>query len=99
MSMERLERELKEIGINKELVNLGNKPSFAECYNIIRQQDGKWEVFFGERGQKMELCVCENEDEAVDALLKLIIRCSGIKTTVRQPFFTRWRQHKSDNDQ
>ena len=100
MDMERLKVEFRKIGIKEKNVHIGDEPFLEERYNMIKQPDGNWEVFFAERGQKTDLCKCETEAAAADALLELIIERRGINTAnVRQSFFTRWKQRKSDNDQ
>lgn len=40
-------------------------------YAIV-QEEGKWQVFYSERGERLELCAFTSEDDACEYLLKLL---------------------------
>ena len=98
MDIDSLRKEIRKTGLDLEEVNIENKPYLEDHCNMIKSQNGKWEVFYGEHGQKRDLCIYETKEEAADALLKLVFRCYGIKESAHQSIFSWWRQRKSDND-
>ncbi len=73
MDFERISKEiLKATGIYERALNVGEIPFYEECFNLIKREDGKWEVFYGERGQKTNLEVYDTEEEASRALIQRI---------------------------
>ena len=73
MNYECLRKEIiKKTGIYKRTVHVGDTPFCEECFNLIEREDGKWEVFYGERGQKTNLEVYDTAEEASRALIERI---------------------------
>ena len=67
-----LRNEIKKTGISERMVHIGDRPIFDERFNLIKREDGKWEVFYGERGQKTNPEVYDTEEEASRALIQRI---------------------------
>lgn len=65
-------RILRSTGIFKKALHVGDSPFYEESFNLIIREDGKWEVFYGERGCKSNLCVYNTEEEAVQAIIRMI---------------------------
>ena len=70
MHIEHVTEEIKKAGIPEKLVYIGEMPMYDERYNLIKRQDGKMEVFFGEKGCKTNLQIFECEEKAIDAFLE-----------------------------
>ncbi len=87
---------LKATGIYKKALNVGETPFYEESFNLIKREDGEWEVFYGERGHKTNLEVYDTEEEASRALIQ---RIKG-KRLPRQKgslhFFDRWKRRRQD---
>ena len=82
MKVQELEAKIEEKRIDKRFINIGTRGNFDECFNLIRREDGKWEMFYGEHGQKSNPVVFDTEEEACDAFWE------DIKDTVyRDPPF------------
>lgn len=64
MKKNELERKLKSESIPEQFYSLkGGLPNEALCLN---QENGKWEVYYSERGIKTGLKTFESEDDACD---------------------------------
>lgn len=59
-------------GVKKDHVNLGGEPSYNSCFNAVKMKNGKWEVFYGQYGIKDHRTVHKKEEDAYDALARLI---------------------------
>lgn len=67
MNMAELARALEAIGISPEIVVLGGHAEMAWC--IEQAPDGAWEVYWRERGNKVELARLVTEQQACHQLL------------------------------
>lgn len=65
--MRSLATALRDIGITGEVVALGGRAEMAWC--IEQSAEGRWEVFWLERGNKNECVVLESEQAACQQLL------------------------------
>ncbi len=97
MDFERIRKTiLKATGIYERALNVGEIPFYEECFNLIKREDGKWEVFYGEHGYKSNLKEYDTEEEASRALMQ---RIKG-KRLPRQKgslhFFDRWKRRRQD---
>ena len=64
-----LHERLRGKGLPDHLVTIGMTPYCEECFNLLKREDGKWEVFYGERGQKTNLRVFDTLEEAEEDLI------------------------------
>jgi hypothetical protein len=62
-----LKSAVDEIGIADDLVAVRGYAEYAWC--VVESEDGHWEVFWGERGNKTELEVFSSENQACNYLL------------------------------
>jgi hypothetical protein len=62
-------KRLRRKGIPDHIVLIGVTPYCEECFNLLKRDDGKWEVFYGERGQKTNPRVFDTFEEAGDDLI------------------------------
>jgi len=69
-----LPAKLKELGLDPGFVNIGERAYCDECFNLLSREDGKWEVFYGEHGQKTNVRIFETEEKAAEALLEILTR-------------------------
>ena len=60
---------IRRRGIPDHVVLIGVTPYCEECFNLLKREDGKWEVFYGERGQKTNPRVFDTFEEAGDDLI------------------------------
>jgi hypothetical protein len=67
VNMAELARALEAIGISPEIVVLGGHAEMAWC--IEQAHDGAWEVYWRERGNKVELARLATEQQACNLLL------------------------------
>ena len=70
MTIAELEQEIERRGLDTRGINIGERGNFDECFNLLIRGDGRYEIFYGERGQKSNPVVYETEDEAAKAFLK-----------------------------
>ena len=102
MDIAQLKTELKKMWINERSVNIGDSPYYEECFNLIKLENGKWEIFYGEHGQKTNPCVYDTEEEACEGLLKMIkgdepaiFKRPGIFDPARRPDIEYPRKYKA----
>ena len=88
MDSEMLREELKRLGIDERSANLGGDAYCEECFNLLRRPDGRWEIFYGERGQKTNVRIFDTEEEASKALLKLLRGTARRKEKKKLSFFS-----------
>lgn len=62
-------KRLRRMGIPDHIVLIGVTLYCEECFNLLKRDDGKWEVFYGERGQKTNPRVFDTFEEAGDDLI------------------------------
>lgn len=67
--MRAFHKRLRRMGIPDHIVLIGVTPYCEECFNLLKREDGKWEVFYGERGQKTNPRVFDTFEEAGDDLI------------------------------
>ncbi|MGH3878649.1 MAG: hypothetical protein ACRDSK_16580 [Actinophytocola sp.] len=67
MNLAELARALEMIGIAPELVALGGWAEQSWC--VEQAEDGAWEVYWRERGNKLELSRVDTEAQACHLLL------------------------------
>ena len=91
MDIEQLKQEIKKTGMKDRYIHIGTSPCCDDCFNLIKRQDGKWEIFYGERGQKVNLRVYITEEEATDVFLKLIQKNTA-PYVARYPLFSLWKK-------
>ncbi|NLK78583.1 MAG: hypothetical protein GX284_12950 [Clostridiales bacterium] len=76
MTIKELEQELEQIGVPKDLysIMIGGLPNEKLC--IVRE--GKWQVYYSERGNKSGLKVFETETEACEFFLRKMKRYATV---------------------
>ena len=67
-----LHMRIKKTGIPESFVLLGITPYCEECFNLLKREDGKWEVFYGEHGHKSNPLVFDTFEEAGNDLISRI---------------------------
>lgn len=67
MNLTELAQALRMIGVDETLVVLGGHADLAWCVELA--EDGIWEVFWSERGNKNDLVRFETESSACTLLL------------------------------
>ncbi len=73
MTRQELEKKLRSLGIHDDAYKLdGGLPN--ECYVLAKQTDGKWEVYYSERGLRSGSKEFDSESEACEELLEWLIR-------------------------
>ena len=72
MDIAQLKTKLKKMGFNDRFVNIGETPYYEECFNLIKLDGGKWEIFYGEHGHKSNPRVYDTEEEACEGLFEMI---------------------------
>jgi hypothetical protein len=78
LTVDSLLRLLKAKGAHSHAVSVGmGVPQAEEVYCLVK--DGEhWEVYYAERGQKIDLEVFESEDEACDYLYEILKQDSSV---------------------
>jgi len=72
MNLCELKRELDRLSIPKDAYSLrGGLPNESYC---IGKKDGKWEVYYSERGRKSALQIFSGEHDACIHFLSMISR-------------------------
>ncbi len=64
-----LHKRIKRRGLPDFCVTIGVTPCYDERFNLLKRDDGKWEVFYGEHGQKSNPRVFDTFEEAGDDLM------------------------------
>ena len=95
MDMKTLRGEIRRMRL-ENIVSIDGKRE-EESYNMIQGKDGKWEVFFFERGRKdtADSCVCETQEEAADALIAMILRHYPELAKMKPRLLDRWRLRRA----
>ena len=97
MEYEHIRKEiLKATGIYKKALHVGEIPFCEEIFNLIKREDGKWEVFYGEHGCKTNLRVYETEEEAVKGMIQFIKGDTPACLEGVLSLFARWKRRKQD---
>lgn len=77
MNVEELKQEIERKNLDTRFINIGSRGNFDECFNLLELEDGRWEIFYGEHGQKTNPVVYDTQEAAVDAFLKDIYPLLG----------------------
>ena len=74
MDLRQLKDEIEYLGIDPDNINLNMDEygCFDACFNLIHKRNGNWEIFYGEKGKKINPKVFRTEGEACDAFVTLI---------------------------
>ena len=72
MNIKQLENEIENMGIDPENINIGVRGRYDACFNLVHKKNGKWEIFYGEQGKKFDAQLFSTQEEACDALVKLL---------------------------
>ena len=64
-----LHKRIRRRGVSDFCYIIGTTPYCEECFNLLKREDGKWEVFYGEHGQKSNPKVFDTFEEAGDDLI------------------------------
>ena len=95
MNIEQLRKEIRKTTWTDEDVNIAVVPYAEERFNLVRRpEDGKWEIFYAERGHKNDLRVFDTEEEAADEMMKLAQEHASLRWGIRlKEFFRKWKDH------
>lgn len=74
MTIRDLEKLIKEKHYDLRALTIGRSPNYDERFNLLIRDDGKYEIFYGEHGQKTNPRVYDNEEEAADAFYEIVKR-------------------------
>ena len=74
MTILELENLIKEKHYDLRALCIGSSPNYDERFNLLIREDGKYEIFYGEHGQKSNPRVYDNEEEAADAFYEIVKR-------------------------
>lgn len=93
MNIEQLKEEIKKTGMEDKYIQIGTTPYCEDCFNLLKRQDGKWEIFYGEKGRKVNVRIYDTEEEAADQFLKLIQQYAP-RHVVFNSWFSCWKKKK-----
>ena len=71
MNKRELKKKLKDSDISKHLYCFNDGYFPGECYCLNKVKDF-WEVYYSERGKKIELKLFNNEEEACEYFYKIL---------------------------
>ena len=83
MNLAELADALDQIGISRQVLALGGHAEYAWC--VERAEDGAWEVYWQERGNKNNLVRLPSEDAACLLLLGRLTYSQLLAGAVRGP--------------
>lgn len=86
MNVKELEEKIVEKKLDHNAICIGKDGNYDERFNLLEREDGKWETFYGEHGQKTNTVVYDTEEEACDAFWEMI------KDVVLRDPFPKWFQ-------
>ncbi|MBO4688033.1 MAG: hypothetical protein J5636_05925 [Clostridiales bacterium] len=72
MTIRELEKRLEEEHYDLRALNISKCANYDERFNLLIRDDGNWEIFYGEHGQKTNPRVFDNEEEAADAFYEIV---------------------------
>lgn len=99
MKIEQLEFKLKKLGIDKNNYRIGERGYYDGRFNLIRHDNGKWEIFYGTRGVKKDQSVYDSESEACEAFLELLKIKTGSKELEDKPGYWKGYRKRSIREQ
>jgi len=99
MKIEQLEFKLQKLGIDKNNYRIGDRGYYDGCFNLIHHDNGKWEIFYGTRGQKKDQSVYDSESEACEAFLELLKSKIGSKELEDKPKYWKGYRKRSIHEQ
>ena len=72
MDINQLYQEIESLGIDQNIINIGDIEDYDGRFNLHHREDGKWEIFYGMYSQKRKLQVYVSEEKACDAFVRLL---------------------------
>ena len=72
MDREQLRKKLNDVGVPSSYYNLYGDPSPDDCYTINRRSDNTWEIYYSERGQKLNMRIFTEESDALEYLFECL---------------------------
>lgn len=80
MNREQLKSRLAALRIDPTAYSLsGGLPN--ECLVLNQEPNGKWEVYYSERGEKSGLRIFDSEESAAQYFLDVILHDSAVRRT------------------
>ena len=92
MNIKQLKKEIRKLGIDERNYNICDRAVYDGCFNILSHDNGKWDIFYGEKGKKKDQQVFDSEDEACSAVLAMIIAGIGTKRLEDKPKY--WKHYR-----
>jgi len=84
MDLSKLEKEIKELGLEESNINVGTAERYDGYYNLIRIGTRRWEFFYGTDRTKTFRREFKTQTEACEYFLQIIKRTgAGGKRTER----------------
>ncbi len=99
MNIKQLEKEIDKLGIDKRNCRIGDRGYYDGRFNLIYHDNGKWEIFYGERGLKKDQSVYDSESEACKAFLGLLKSKIGSKELEDKPKYWKGYRKRSVHEQ
>lgn len=99
MKIEQLEFKLQKLGIDKNNYRIGDRGYYDGRFNLIHHDNGKWEIFYGTRGQKKDQSVYDSESVACEAFLELLKSKIGSKELEDKPKYWKGYRKRSIHEQ
>ena len=99
MNIRQLKKEIDKLGIDKRNCRIGDRGYYDGRFNLIRHDNGKWEIFYGERGLKKNQSVYDSEGEACEAFLKLLNSKLGSKESEDKSRYWKGYRKRSIHEQ
>ena len=74
MKLNKLLQEIESLGIDPNNINIStdSRGAFDGRYNLVKRKPGFWEVFYGDKGTKVNAQRFETEDEACNYFLHIL---------------------------
>ena len=73
MTIQELRQRISADSRMKRLpIVIGERPSYDEAFNLVRQANGKWATFYGEHGFPSNKKEYDTEEEAADAFRAIL---------------------------
>lgn len=78
MNATELKYELIRRGVNPDAYRICNEMLFAEEQYCLDNTNGKWQVYYAQRGARASLEEFERESDACERLLELLMKDSSV---------------------
>lgn len=95
MDIDQLESELESWDIDPRNINLNDRAAYDGCFNIICRKDGKWEIFYGDRGQKTLYSIYDSEEQACLAFINLLRENKNTEKLADKPKYWKGYQRRA----